>query len=74
MTKGNGGGDNSIWLKEEWFPGEVKAILQNYAYYKKLVSSLAYYKKLDFRDLSKISMFHKLTYAPYRNIFILLNY
>lgn len=27
MPKGNGGGDNSIWLKEEWFPGEVKAVL-----------------------------------------------
>ncbi|KAL8148559.1 hypothetical protein AgCh_005793 [Apium graveolens] len=26
MPKGNGG-DNSIWLKEEWYPGEVKAIL-----------------------------------------------
>ncbi|KAL1814097.1 hypothetical protein ACET3Z_024162 [Daucus carota] len=23
MPKGNGGGDNSIWLKEEWFPGEI---------------------------------------------------
>lgn len=23
MPKGNGGGDNSMWLKEEWFPGEI---------------------------------------------------
>lgn len=46
-----------------------KSRFANYAYYKKLVSSLAYYKKLDFRDLSKYPCFKNL-YMLHIKIFL----